>query len=261
MRKRIQATCPQWMVTMGDCMSLLVTFFVLLLTFSTIKEDQLMELIGVMNGALNVVDDVRMDHVDPDSDEINIEERKRMEMEKSQRGRYEERLVDPAKASPISLKSQKVTRHFSQFRERLRSLGFAHGVELEQLAEGAVLHLEMSVVFEPDSATIRADAWPILAAFADLANTMGNEIRLLSVQPPPGPQASDAAAWGRILARPQAIGEGLITRYGVPVQRLSYGVAALQEQERPYVDLVLVDAIHVLEVNVEDIVNSNTGDW
>jgi chemotaxis protein MotB len=47
--------CPLWMMTFGDAMSLLVTFFVMLIAFSDPEEDQLSAAIGAMRGALGAV--------------------------------------------------------------------------------------------------------------------------------------------------------------------------------------------------------------
>lgn len=48
--------CPMWMMSFGDCMSLLVTFFVMLIAFTNMEEDKLTEALSAMKGALGVVD-------------------------------------------------------------------------------------------------------------------------------------------------------------------------------------------------------------
>ena len=53
-----QAECPAWMMTFGDCMSLLVCFFVMLIAFSNMEEQQLAAMLGAMRGALGGVDQV-----------------------------------------------------------------------------------------------------------------------------------------------------------------------------------------------------------
>ena len=40
--------CPGWMMTFGDCMSLLVTFFVMMIAFSSMEEERLAAMIGVL---------------------------------------------------------------------------------------------------------------------------------------------------------------------------------------------------------------------
>ena len=64
-KKPEELTCPEWMMTMGDCMSLLLCFFVLLLTFSTQEDAKLMNVLGVLQGAnapgeIDVVEDPSM---------------------------------------------------------------------------------------------------------------------------------------------------------------------------------------------------------
>ena len=50
-----ESLAPTWMLTLGDCISLLVTFFVLLISFSSMDEEKLMSVMGVFQGALGVV--------------------------------------------------------------------------------------------------------------------------------------------------------------------------------------------------------------
>ena len=47
-------TCPLWMMTFGDCMSLLVTFFVMLIAFTNTETQQLLEMLGGLRGALGI---------------------------------------------------------------------------------------------------------------------------------------------------------------------------------------------------------------
>ncbi len=48
--------CPAWMMTFGDCMSLLVCFFVMLIAFSDMESEKLSPMIGAMRGALGGVE-------------------------------------------------------------------------------------------------------------------------------------------------------------------------------------------------------------
>jgi chemotaxis protein MotB len=57
-KKKVDQGCPLWMMTFGDCMSLLVTFFVMLIAFSNLEEAQLMEVLGAMKGSLGVSPDM-----------------------------------------------------------------------------------------------------------------------------------------------------------------------------------------------------------
>jgi len=51
------AGAPMWMVTYGDMMSLLLTFFVLILSFSSIQEAGFKQAIGSLQGALGILGD------------------------------------------------------------------------------------------------------------------------------------------------------------------------------------------------------------
>ena len=46
---------PAWLATFGDLMSLLLCFFVLLLSFSTMKQDDFEKAVGSLQGALGVL--------------------------------------------------------------------------------------------------------------------------------------------------------------------------------------------------------------
>jgi chemotaxis protein MotB len=50
-----QSGCPLWVVTFGDAMSLLVTFFVMLVSFADYSEDALNEVFGAMKGGLSAI--------------------------------------------------------------------------------------------------------------------------------------------------------------------------------------------------------------
>lgn len=67
---------PEWIVTFSDMISLLVTFFVLLMTFSSMESDDVIRIKGAMMGTKGHIDDVlgdvevrspvtRMDKTDP----------------------------------------------------------------------------------------------------------------------------------------------------------------------------------------------------
>ena len=46
---------PEWVVTFSDMMSLLLTFFILLLSFSTLDNRRVREVLGSLKGALGVL--------------------------------------------------------------------------------------------------------------------------------------------------------------------------------------------------------------
>jgi chemotaxis protein MotB len=59
-KKKQECQCPQclpgWLAAFGDLMSLLLTFFVLLLSMSTMDRNKIAEAIGSLNGAMSVLE-------------------------------------------------------------------------------------------------------------------------------------------------------------------------------------------------------------
>ncbi|MGM0608404.1 MAG: flagellar motor protein MotB [Candidatus Muiribacteriota bacterium] len=55
-KKKEEGGAPEWMVTFGDCMTLLLCFFVLLFSMSTIDEAKFIRIIESFQGAFGVLD-------------------------------------------------------------------------------------------------------------------------------------------------------------------------------------------------------------
>ncbi|MBN2164459.1 MAG: hypothetical protein JXR25_04780 [Pontiellaceae bacterium] len=70
--------CPLWVVTFGDAMSLLVTFFVMLVSFADFEEHALQDMLGAMKGGLRAVPmpmataQNRVDHSIAEDDSENV---------------------------------------------------------------------------------------------------------------------------------------------------------------------------------------------
>jgi chemotaxis protein MotB len=63
---------PEWIVTFSDMISLLVTFFVLLMTFSSLEEDDVIRVKGAMVGTRGLIEDtVGTDMVKPPADLVS----------------------------------------------------------------------------------------------------------------------------------------------------------------------------------------------
>jgi len=54
-KEEAQRSTPGWMLTFGDMMMLLLTFFVLIVSFSSIQEAEFKEAIGSLRGALGIL--------------------------------------------------------------------------------------------------------------------------------------------------------------------------------------------------------------
>ncbi len=124
---------PGWLAAFGDLMSLLLTFFVLLLSMSTMDAKKVQEAIGSLAGALSVLEGGTKTEIS----------RERQQM-----------------ASPIDSQSETANRVKMAMRkaiveanEMLKSAGSPE-VTLEDAQSGFVIRLPGALLFKPGSATI-----------------------------------------------------------------------------------------------------------
>ncbi len=144
-RKKIEEPepgAPGWMVTYGDMMSLLLTFFVLLLSFATLEERKVKEAISSLKGALGVLPQSRAQRARPDPRPVTI--------------------VKPVRQDEIKEKVRKL-------RKELRSRGVEKHVQVGEREKGILnIRLSSSLLFRSGSAELLESAYPVLEEVADL---------------------------------------------------------------------------------------------
>lgn len=132
------AGAPMWMCTFADLMSLLLTFFVLLLSFSTIAEPEKFEqALSSLRGAFSVFE-----------------------------GSLEPISIQPN--PPTSNQSERLRRIARDLRRRLQVKGKEQEIELKFDEGGLRINLPGQILFESGSATLTAEAGPILSDVAEL---------------------------------------------------------------------------------------------
>jgi len=206
--------CPDWMLTFGDCMSLLLCFFVMLMTFSTPDENKLMDVIGGLQGALGAVEPAIRDAKsysmtrprDSESQEGSVSN-----------GDQIKSRIDPEEMSPINLREIKVRNRIATFTETLYRLGFKNVVTVQQLDEGVQMEIPMERVFSPGSDEFKPGASKWMEPFAGLLESIGNEARLTAVVPHGG---SVVLAKKRL----DVLSYALSARYKIKADRISAGI-------------------------------------
>lgn len=139
---------PGWVVTYGDMMSLLLTFFVLLISFSTIQQEDFEKAIASLQGALGV-----------------------MPMELT--------LVDFQLDTPQA-RAQKFEDVAAKIAEYIRVQGRGEDIRVRHTEEGLKLTMQNPVLFGTGEDALKPDAVPILTDIAGLLSELSDSF--LSVE-------------------------------------------------------------------------------
>jgi len=131
---------PAWMVTFGDLMSLLLTFFVLLLSFSVMEESKVSQAIESIQGALGVMD--------------------------KNSSVFEFKQVADNKASQ---RSEAIKRLARRLRRRMQVLGKESDVSIEFNKKGGLkINLPSEMLFDSAQADLKSNSAPVLQGIAAL---------------------------------------------------------------------------------------------
>ena len=129
---------PAWMVTFGDLMSLLLTFFVLLLSFSVMEESKVSQAIASIQGALGVMN--------------------------KNASVFEFKQVSDNKASQ---RSEEINRLARRLRRRMQVLGKEHDVSIEFNKKGGLkISLPSEMLFDSAKAELKQNSAPVLENIA-----------------------------------------------------------------------------------------------
>jgi chemotaxis protein MotB len=146
----------KWIVTFTDLMSLLLTFFILLLTFSTPRVEKLYELRGSIQGTFGIFTDFR-----DDLDAITQPSPQRV-------GRDQRNPYSPARRPTFRpLETHEPNAELLQLKDQ-------SGEELlvEAIAEGYRVRIEGAVTYDPAAELMRAESYTRLARVAKAVEFM-----------------------------------------------------------------------------------------
>jgi chemotaxis protein MotB len=248
--------CPLWMMTFGDCMSLLVTFFVMLIAFSNREEHKLMELIGALKGGLGMIPIVQES---PGA-------RRSSENLKMTAGEAQERvLVTQEEISKISSHEQIIEKRFA------RSVvgGTDAQMMLYLLRDGLSLIIHTATLFEEGTAKLNQESENLWLTFADLAASLEYEIRIVGVVPQDIVIKDSAVQtpWGLAAKRAMVVQDLLCEKCNYERSRFSVGVRVEgpvgQQQDKRLdlpadrIQIVLVGAYPTVEMTAEEVIIRN----
>lgn len=141
---------PGWMVTYGDLMSLLLTFFVLLVSFSSIQESKFLQALGSLKGALGVLP------------------------------KYESTVFRQYILMPRLNRRERVrvTMLMKKLRQALEEKKLQKHVKLNVKENGILIRIDAPVLFDLGKANLKPEIYPILDKIVELTMGWPNEIRI-----------------------------------------------------------------------------------
>ena len=238
--------CPTWMCTMGDCMSLLLCFFVLMLTFSSPNEAQLTETMGFIKGALGALPSNATA-----KDTLDVENQTK-ESEKDPDADYSKKKIPVDQLSPVILRKVEFEHQIKKFERSLKRLGFENVIRLNLLDEGISLKTDFDNLFIEGSARLTSQSRELIAGFAEISGGVGNEIRLTVNVPRELVTTAGRfnVDWTLFLNRLHKVGDILTKIHEIDPSRVSYGIK-IASIEKSTMEFLLAEKSNIKEVSTE----------
>jgi len=220
---------PGWMVTMGDSMSLLLCFFVMMLNFGSLRSDELINIFGVLSGGKIIVPVVGTGNELVRQRQPGIDEN-----------------------APVALRRAGIPKHLGDLQRRLAAEGYNHHVSLTDLQHGLRIRFGEDILFEADGAISPAGR-TVLRDVVNIFQGTPNEIRLTAAIARNGAEAE--SAYGKALA----VADFLVVEGGLSRSRISCGAHGTEFGQPPVFDLLLMEKADTKQLAFADLWKE--GDW
>jgi chemotaxis protein MotB len=212
---------PEWLAAFGDLMSLLLCFFVLLLSMSTMDAKKLEEAIGSLAGALSVLEG---------GERSELEERRMESGTGGGAAATTPTQIETSQQSQSKMAEQisKMWMQMISLKNEINEIAVSQGatpVTMEESEKGFLLRLPAELLFKPGEAKIdNMDALLFIKRIAmiihKLPNTLEVNVRGHTDNVPPGPNSPFRDNWELSAARAVSVVKELI-KDGVLPKRLS----------------------------------------
>ncbi len=244
--------CPLWMLTFGDAMSLLVTFFVMLIAMSDFEEHKLSSMMGALKGGFSLI------------------EEKVEGTGTADQGDMDSVMGTPQDEIRVALEQlSKISQHAKVFqRHHTRKTLMHDNVEfyLEMLKAGLTMVVKANSLFEPGTCDYYEGREEVLYPLADLAAVLDNEIRIVGIVPIDTQVDCPAVhtPWGLCGERARAVMQTMAHKARLQTNRFSLCIKVtslnlerveLSEEERQFterVEILLVGLHKLNELTVEE---------
>ena len=248
-----ELTCPEWMMTMGDCMSLLLTFFVLLLTFSTTSKSRLMDVIGVMKGAFSFIESQ------------DILQREESAFNDNNLDSDQSDIKNPKDASTLRLSSNSIQKKFKDMTQSLSDVGFKYPLNVHKLDQGVSIEVSIEDMFVGDTKVLSNNGQKLLQEVANVAINIQNEVRIMSFLRPEDMKGTKLGnAWVTALERNMKLADILNDKFGIENSRFSVGTSVLTDEEMKErnqsfsrVKFIFVESLNVKSVSISELLKDS----
>ncbi|MBF0127731.1 MAG: flagellar motor protein MotB [Magnetococcales bacterium] len=183
---------PAWLLTFGDMMSLLLTFFILLISMSTMDKVKFSEASGSLKDAFGIQ-------------------------------RIQQIIPLPTGEELIAMEFQQeliLVRLKEKLEVILENNTDAGEAELIALEEGFLLRMHPDLVLSPGSHTVRPEVKPMLLQIANLIKDLPNLVRVEGHTGDHAPPAPFTNNWERSASEAAAVVQFLAAEGGVDPQKL-----------------------------------------
>jgi chemotaxis protein MotB len=148
-QKKQAAGAPAWMVTYSDMVTLLLTFFVLLLSMASMDKIKFSSAAGSLRGAFGVLGST----------------------EKTP-------LSKPRVVEFAPIEDETFHRLYQRIQTSITHLKLDRDIELVKDRGAVVLRVKDSILFAPGEARVKAEAYPVLRKVADLVRPLPLNLRI-----------------------------------------------------------------------------------
>jgi len=187
---------PGWLATFGDLMSLLLTFFVLLLSFSTINVKDFNHAMGALQGALGVL-----------TGEPQLSLPIREELPRSEGNLSEAEVI--AKAT-------------QELEVAVEEAGLQGDVKLEETTTGIVVRIADNLFFDSAEADLKTGAFPLLRKLGEAFAKLPNHVNIQGhTDSRPINTENYASNWELSGMRALQVAKYLVQQTGLPPDRVS----------------------------------------
>ncbi len=162
---------PAWMTTYGDMVTLLLTFFILLFTFSSIDVKRFQEVMSAVQHSFMGRTGILMGSVG-----IEGEDGESLDSSSSQMSAEELAMALGEKEMTILEMMAQLEETYEEVKSFLQKSGLEDDVQLRLEERGIVLELPERILFDTGQAVIKRDFYPILDLLADLISGVPNQI-------------------------------------------------------------------------------------